>query len=96
MPLESNQVYTRWLNFKAKKRLITERKIKGRCELRERHWRLLERTWYGQFSGEVQEAVSKPFLMFLKYHPNVKDGHLRKIILNTRKVESLTEMRRVY
>ncbi len=92
--MDNKQVYQLWLNFKAKKRIITEKKIKGRCELRERHWKMLERVWYRQFSAEHNGISTVQFMFFLKHYPGVKDENLRRIVSSSAKPNmTLTEVR---
>jgi hypothetical protein len=92
--VDNKQVYQLWLNFKAKKRIITEKKIKGRCELRERHWKMLERVWYAQFSAEHVGIKTPHFLFFLRHYPGIKDENLRRIVCSTKHNMSLTEVRK--
>lgn len=84
--MDNTTLYRLWTNYKAKKRLITEKKIKGRCELRERHWKLLERFWYARFIEENNLPKVNPALsFFLKHYPGIKDENLRKIVVSQNK-----------
>lgn len=78
--MTNQQLYQQWLCYKVKRRILTEKKIKGKCSLKERHWKMLERTWFQQFIGDGE--VPRSFIHFVSFYPSIKDKNIVKIARN--------------
>lgn len=70
--MSSDVAFIQLQHFLMSKRHHTQSLAKGRCELKERHWKYLEALWEEKFSEQNPIVRSKAYQLYVKYHPSAR------------------------